>query len=120
MMVLSENEASSFLEEDRILRVNDLIVTFQSESSTTGDVRALRAVDGVSFSLRRGTTLGIVGESGCGKSVTALALISLIPKPSGRVASGTILFRGQGEKEPMNLIGLDTQALRKLEENEFP
>ncbi len=114
MMVLSENEASSFLEEDRILRMNDLIVTFQSESSTTGDVRELRAVDGVSFSLRRGTTLGIVGESGCGKSVTALALISLIPKPSGRVASGTILFRGQGEKEPMDLIGLDTQALRKI------
>ena len=53
-----------------------------------------RAVEGVSFSLEPGRTLGIVGESGCGKSVTALSIMGLIPRPPGRIASGEILFEG--------------------------
>ncbi|MDH4030844.1 MAG: ABC transporter ATP-binding protein, partial [Chromatiales bacterium] len=55
----------------------------------------LRAVDGVSFQVRRGHTLGIVGESGCGKSVTALSIIRLLPQPMGQVLGGRIIFEGR-------------------------
>ena len=55
---------------------------------------AVKAVDGVSFELRRGETLGIVGESGCGKSVTMLSLMRLVPSPPGQIVSGRILLEG--------------------------
>ena len=55
----------------------------------------VRAVDGVSFSLEKGKTLGIVGESGCGKSVTALSIIGLIPKPPAKIVSGSVVYEGQ-------------------------
>jgi oligopeptide/dipeptide ABC transporter ATP-binding protein len=55
----------------------------------------LRAVDGVSFTLEPGRTLGIVGESGCGKSVTALSIMGLIPKPPARIVGGQVLFQGR-------------------------
>jgi peptide/nickel transport system ATP-binding protein len=55
----------------------------------------VRAVDGVSFRLDRGETLGIVGESGCGKSVTALSILGLIPKGAGRIVGGSIVFDGR-------------------------
>ena len=67
-----------------LLEVTDLSTHFFTRE---GEVRA---VDGVSFSLERGKTLGIVGESGCGKSVTSLAIMGLLPQPAGRVAAGTI------------------------------
>jgi ABC-type dipeptide/oligopeptide/nickel transport system ATPase component len=54
-----------------------------------------RAVDGVSFYVRRGETLGLVGESGCGKSVTSLSILRLVPNPPGRIVSGSILFKGR-------------------------
>ena len=54
----------------------------------------VRAVDGVSFDVARGETLGIVGESGCGKSVTALSILRLIPPETGRIAQGSIRFDG--------------------------
>jgi oligopeptide/dipeptide ABC transporter ATP-binding protein len=60
-------------------------------STREGDVKA---VDGVSFSVERGSTLGIVGESGCGKSVTALSIMGLIPKPPARIVDGSIRFAG--------------------------
>lgn len=53
-----------------------------------------RAVDGVSYSLDRGETVGVVGESGCGKSVTALSILRLIPDPPGKIVDGQILFEG--------------------------
>lgn len=96
------------------LQVNDLVVTFEPESSGKKGKNTLCAVDGVSFSLPRGSTMGIVGESGCGKSVTALSTISLIPKPSGRVASGSILFWKEEGGEPHELVGLSSQDLRKI------
>ena len=55
----------------------------------------MHAVDGVDLSLERGRTLGIVGESGCGKSVTALSIMGLVPQPPGRIAGGEVLFEGE-------------------------
>ncbi|HEX2045895.1 MAG TPA: ABC transporter ATP-binding protein [Gaiellaceae bacterium] len=55
----------------------------------------VRAVDGVSFSLEKGKTLGLVGESGCGKSVTALSIMGLIPRPPARIVDGSVLFEGR-------------------------
>ena len=74
-------------ENGTILSIKNLVVAFQTESGL------LRAVDGVSLSLRQGSTLGIVGESGCGKSVTALSIMRLLPKPAGQYLDGEILFR---------------------------
>lgn len=71
-----------------LLEVKDLVTEFRTENGW------LRAVDGVSFSLEKGKTVGIVGESGCGKSVTAMSLIDLLPKPMGQVKQGEIIFKG--------------------------
>jgi len=72
------------------------------------DAGEFRAVDGVSFEVAEGRTLGIVGESGCGKSVTSLSIMGLLAKPAGRIAGGAIRFRGR------NLVGLGDDALRAL------
>ena len=72
-----------------ILSVRDLVTTFDT------DAGRLTAVDGVSFDVRRGRTLGIVGESGCGKSVTALSMMRLLPQPMGQIRGGRILFEGR-------------------------
>ena len=74
---------------DVILSVRDLVTTFDT------DAGPLTAVDGVSFDVRRGRTLGIVGESGCGKSVTALSIMRLLPQPMGQIRGGRILFEGR-------------------------
>jgi oligopeptide/dipeptide ABC transporter ATP-binding protein len=74
--------------DEPLLRVSNLVSGFES-----GGVVA-RAVDGVSFDVQRGRTLGIVGESGCGKSVTAFSIMRLLPQPHGRIVSGSIRFEG--------------------------
>ena len=71
-----------------VLEVNDLRTYLSNRSSV------VKAVDGVSFTLRQGETLGIVGESGCGKTMTALSLLQLVPKPAGRIVGGEILLNG--------------------------
>jgi oligopeptide/dipeptide ABC transporter ATP-binding protein len=68
----------------------------------------VNAVDGVDLRLERGRTLGIVGESGCGKSVTALSIMGLVPQPPGRIAAGEILFEGE------DLLKLPPERLRNL------
>ena len=77
------------------------------------DVRGhvARAVDDVSLSIAPGTTLGLVGESGCGKSVTAHSIIRLIPEPPGRIAGGRILFEGR------NLLELSEAEMRRIRGN---
>jgi oligopeptide/dipeptide ABC transporter ATP-binding protein len=75
--------------EAPLLEIRDLAVGFQSERSFA------RAVDGVSLEVRRGRTLGIVGESGCGKSVTAFSIMRLLPQPHGKIVGGQILFEGK-------------------------
>jgi oligopeptide/dipeptide ABC transporter ATP-binding protein len=72
-----------------LLEVTDLRTHFFTREG------AVRAVDGISFSVDKGGTLGIVGESGCGKSVTALSIMGLIPKPPAKIVSGEILFDGR-------------------------
>jgi oligopeptide/dipeptide ABC transporter ATP-binding protein len=71
-----------------LLSVSNLAVGFESGG------KVMRAVDGVSFNVRKGRTLGIVGESGCGKSVTAFSIMRLLPQPHGKILDGTILFEG--------------------------
>ena len=72
-----------------LLDVTDLHTYFHTREGV------VRAVDGVSFTLERGQTLGIVGESGCGKSVTALSIMGLIPKPPARIEQGSVVFEGR-------------------------
>jgi peptide/nickel transport system ATP-binding protein len=89
---------------ERILQLNDLTTYFFSRDGV------VRAVDGVSYHINRGETLGVVGESGCGKSVTALSILRLIPNPPGRIVAGEILFEGEdlllrSESEMQNIRG---------------
>ncbi len=88
-----------------LLDVRELKTFFQVEGGE------FPAVDGISFSIEPGRTLGIVGESGCGKSVTALSIMGLVPRPPGRIAGGEILFDG------VDLLQLSTAALRELRGN---
>jgi oligopeptide/dipeptide ABC transporter ATP-binding protein len=72
-----------------LLEVTDLRTHFFTREGV------VRAVDGIDFSVEVGKTLGIVGESGCGKSVTALSIMGLIPKPTAKIVSGSVVFDGQ-------------------------
>ena len=88
-----------------LLAVQDLDVEFRTRRGVA------RVLDGVSFTLRRGETLGVVGESGCGKSVTALAIMRLIAQPPGRIAGGRVLFDGK------DLLGLSEDDMRQVRGN---
>lgn len=87
---------------EEILKVKGLAVNFYVED------RVVPAVDGVSFSLRKGETLALVGESGCGKSVTALSIIGLLQIPPARIVKGEILFKGE------NLLCKSAEEMRKI------
>jgi ABC-type dipeptide/oligopeptide/nickel transport system ATPase component len=85
-----------------MLSVKDLKVYFFS------DERVARAVDGVSYEVRKGETVCLVGESGCGKTVSALTIMRILPMPPGRIMGGSILFKGQ------NLLDLNEEEMQKV------
>ena len=92
---------------DSLLEVKNLVTHFHLQEGI------VRAVDGVSFDVRRGQTLGIIGESGCGKSVTAHSILRLVPSPPGNIVNGEILlYRGEnGENSgPVDLARLDPRG----------
>lgn len=93
---MSQNTGKSILE------VKDLRTYFYTRDGV------VRSVDGVSFSISEGETLAIVGESGCGKSVTSLSLLRLIPSPPGKIVSGSILFHGK------DLLKLSDEEMRDI------
>ncbi len=90
-----------------LLRVRDLVTSFRTDQGT------VRAVDGVSFDVEEGTTVGVVGESGCGKSVTSLSILRLIPTPPGSIDSGTIEFRDK------DLLKLSEREMRDIRGNQI-
>jgi oligopeptide transport system ATP-binding protein len=93
-----------------LLSVEGLVVRFRTREGT------IHAVNGVSFELEEGERLGLVGESGCGKSVTNLAIIRLLPQPAGHIEGGRVLFDGQdlgrlSEAEVRNIRGSDVAMI---------
>src|SRR5690242_6610641 len=95
---LTEPQAAS----GSLLEVKDLRVYFHTEDGV------LKAVDGVNLQIKQSETLGIVGESGCGKSVTAFSILQLLPVPPAKYAGGEINFHGE------NLLAKDEKALRRV------
>lgn len=93
---------------ERLLEVTDLRTYFHTDAGTA------KAVDGVSFHVDRGEVLGVVGESGCGKSVTSLSIMQLIPEPPGQIMEGSsIRFKGE------ELVGASEKRLRELRGNDM-
>ncbi len=89
-------------EPENILEVDKLITSFETERGL------LRAVDQVSFTVPNGKTVGIVGESGCGKSVTAMSIVRLLPQPAGKILGGHVHFKGQ------DLVRASEREMRKI------
>ncbi|MEO8738816.1 MAG: ABC transporter ATP-binding protein [Casimicrobiaceae bacterium] len=92
---------------ERLLDIEGLKIHFDTDEGV------VQAVDGVDFGIDAGETLGVVGESGCGKSVTALTVMRLLAMPPGRIAAGRILWRGR------DLVGLDDDSMRALRAKEI-
>ena len=90
-----------------ILSVQDLKVYFR------GDDAVARAVDGVSYDVHRGETVCLVGESGCGKTVSALAVMGLVPMPPGEIAGGSVLLEGK------ELLGLGEEEMQRIRGNQI-
>ncbi|MCI6674305.1 MAG: ABC transporter ATP-binding protein [Spirochaetaceae bacterium] len=92
--------------EETILSVKDLVIRYETDDGL------VRAVNGVSFDLKRGETLGLVGETGAGKTTTALGLMRLVPDPPGRIVSGQIVLQGR------DLAKLSEERMRLVRGNE--
>ncbi len=101
-MTLSDNP-----ETDVLLRVEDLLVEFRTSRGTA------RVLDNINLTISKGETLGIVGESGCGKSMTALSILGLVPQPPGRIAGGKVLLKGE------DLLKISEEAMEKIRGNEI-
>ncbi len=92
---------------DTILRIEDLRTHFFTDEGV------VKAVDGVNYELREGETLAVVGESGCGKSVTAMSILRLIPEPPGKIVGGRILFEGK------DLTRVSEREMRRIRGNDI-
>lgn len=95
------------MSEEMLLEVDRLITSFETDQGL------LRAVDQVSFKVPRGKTVGIVGESGCGKSVTAMSIVRLLPQPSGKILGGEVRFKGE------DLIHASDKRMRSIRGGEI-
>jgi peptide/nickel transport system ATP-binding protein len=95
------------MEQTPVLEVKNLRTAFRTEAGQ------LIAVDDVSFSVKAGETIGIVGESGCGKSVTSLSIMGLIPSPPGKIIGGSINYKGK------DLVKISNAEMRKIRGNEI-
>ena len=95
------------MKDEPLLEIRDLKTYFYSDEGTA------KAVDGVSYKILPGETLGVVGESGCGKSVTALSIMQLIPQPPGKIVGGDIRFKGE------SLLTKTPDEIRKIRGNEI-
>jgi len=95
------------MQEDVLLEVKNLKTHFITSKGTA------KAVDGLDFVLKKGETLGIVGESGCGKSITSLSILRLIPSPPGKIVDGQILLHGK------DLVLMSDQEIRKIRGNQI-
>jgi oligopeptide/dipeptide ABC transporter ATP-binding protein len=97
-----------------LIEVRDLCTQFATDDGV------VTAVDSVSFAIPRGRTVGLVGESGCGKSITGLSLLQLVPPP-GRITAGEVLFHRDGESAPVDLAGLPPRGdqIRAIRGNEI-
>ncbi len=93
---------STAASNDHLLEISGLATEFHTRDGV------IRAVDGVDLHLEEGETLGIVGESGCGKSVMALSIMRLVPDPPGRIVDGSVIFEGT------NLLELDVREMRHV------
>ncbi len=98
-------------DHDILLEIEGLETRFDT------DAGVVRAVDGVSLTVRCGRTTAVVGESGCGKTVTALSIMRLIPSPPGRIAAGRVMFHDGQADGPCDLLGLDEGAMRRIRGN---
>jgi oligopeptide/dipeptide ABC transporter ATP-binding protein len=94
-------------DSETLLSVQNLSTWFETELGTA------KSVQNVSFDIKKGKTLALVGESGCGKSVTSLSIMRLIPMPPGRIVSGKILFDGQ------NILDFSEKQMRKIRGNKI-
>lgn len=99
---------------EKLIEVKDLHVTFNTFGGT------VQAVRGVNFYVNKGETLAIVGESGCGKSVTSNAIMRLIPEPPGKITNGQIIFKNQdlvklSDKKMRSIRGLDISMIFKIQ-----
>jgi len=92
---------------ENLVEVRNLKTYFRTEGETA------RAVDGVSYDIKKGETLGLVGESGCGKSVTALSIMRLVPDPPGKIVEGSITFDGR------DLVSLKESEMRRVRGNKI-
>lgn len=106
-MAMADKNKKTDSQQEPLVSVRDLHTDFTVEGKTA------QAVDGVSFDIMPGEVLGLVGESGCGKSVTALSLLKLIPDPPGKIRKGSAIFRGR------DLLALDYDEMRKIRGNEI-
>ena len=96
---------------DPLLKVENLSTHFFTRGG------AVRAVDDVSFEVAEGETVGIVGESGCGKSATVLSIMRLIPSPPGRIVNGNIVFNPGGEEPPVDLRTISEPDMQEIRGN---
>ena len=94
------------VKQEELLTVRELVSGFETERGL------IRAVDGVSFEIEKGKTTGVVGESGCGKTVTAMSIVDLLPKPSGQILDGSICLNGK------ELIGISSDQMHHIRGND--